>query len=83
MTSVAWFKDITDPQIRQHIEELLQNETFKEVFLKIIDELEAQEERIIYKLTTYDSPSWAYKQADLNGAKRAYRTMRALISKDS
>lgn len=34
------------------------------------------------KETDYDSPSWAYKQADLNGYLRAYREIMQLATLD-
>jgi len=49
-------------------------------FKKMLEEklvgLESQET----KSDAYENPSWAYFQADLNGSKRAYKEMIALLS---
>lgn len=79
-----WFSREKDPQLREQIIELLSNQLLRSTFLKILDRIEAEEERMEITLSAYDSPSWAYKQADLNGARRAYSKMRALFNtKDS
>jgi len=48
-------------------------------FLEILDRMEEQEHRQEIQSSDYDSPSWAYKQADRNGAKRALSKIRSLF----
>lgn len=74
-----WLRDKT-PKEQSEISEILQHSTvLKQAFLKILDRMEEQEARQEIQLSDYDSPSWGYKQADRNGAKRAFAKVRALF----
>lgn len=50
-----------------------------EAFLEILKRYEKEEDRGEITLDQYDSPSWGYKQADRNGARRAYAKVRSLF----
>ncbi len=80
MASSAWTKNIKDPKERKELTEVLDSPYLRNNFLKILDAIQAEEERLETTLDTYDNPSWAYKQADLNGAKRAYNRIRSLFN---
>lgn len=72
-----WFKG-KDPKERESIEYILRNnQILLTEFLRILDEYEQEED--VANLNDYDSASWAYKQADRNGAKRAIRKIRTLF----
>lgn len=51
--------------------------------LKIINHFESQEEKIETALSAYDNPSWAYKQAHINGSRRVYKLLRQILTKES
>lgn len=73
------WKRLVPTEDHPKVQDLLDNATYVTLLLQVIDKLAAHEEKLAYTLTTYDSPSWAYKQADFNGAQRAYLRMRALL----
>lgn len=75
----TWLKGKT-PQEQDAIRSLLSNSsTLINELLLILDNLEAEEVRAETNLEEYDSPSWSHKQADRNGARRAYKKIRQLF----
>lgn len=79
MISAKWLENVRDPAERDRIIEVLQNPFLRDNFLAILDRIEAEEERLELDLDGYADAAWAYRQADLNGAKRAYRKIRTLF----
>lgn len=77
--NIEWLKQLPDKKLQEDIENLLRNTFVRETFLGIIMRMQEEEERIETSLKSYDNPSWAYKQADLNGARRAYNKIRSLF----
>lgn len=73
-----WLRNLPLEQ-QKEISELLRNSLMRQTFLGILDRMAAEEERQELTLTAYDSPSWAYKQADLNGARRVLTKLRGLF----
>lgn len=61
--------------------ELLQHSS--EEFSLILDHFETQEEKIETSMSAYDNAAWPYKQAHVNGARRVYKTLRGVLTKDS
>ncbi len=61
--------------------ELIQHSS--DEFSRLLDHFEAQEEKTETSISAYDNPSWAYKQAHINGARRVYKTLRSALLKDS
>jgi len=55
---------------------LLNSPLFREIFFPTLDQIEAEEDRVVLNRQIYDNPSWAYLQADNNGAKRILAKMR-------
>lgn len=51
--------------------------------LQLLQHLEDQEETIELSTTQFDTPNWAYKQANINGAKRAYKRLRSYLTQES
>lgn len=68
-----------NPEEQEKLESILGNKFLVESFLKIIDRMIAEEEAMELSLKAYENPSWAYKQADLNGARRAYSKIKNLF----
>lgn len=78
-----WLRDKT-PKEQEAIKELLKHNTlFINEFLSVLDKMESEELRKETTESQYDNPSWAYKQADSNGARRAYRKIRALFNMET
>lgn len=75
----AWFKDCKSKKQKEAVAQVLQSN--RESLDRLKDILEP-----MLKDTTpaadYDSPSWAYKQADRNGFNRAVTTVLDLINLD-
>lgn len=74
-----WFKDVSAKDKEELLYVLQNNPILIQAFLKILDRMEKEEIRSEIQLTEYDSASWAYKQADRNGAKRIINKVRALF----
>lgn len=75
-----WFQNRSGKE-KEDIEYLLRNNSVLiEAFLEILTRYEQQEIRSEISTSQYDNPSWAYKQADTNGARRAFAKVRALFS---
>lgn len=75
----TWLKGKSKEEIESLVS-LLGNSSFLcNEILNILDQLDAEEARAETSLDEYDNPSWSHKQADRNGARRAYRKIRALF----
>lgn len=75
-----WFTDVSGKDKEELTYVLQNNPTLIQAFLKILDRMEKEEGRHETSVSEYDSPSWAYKQADRNGAKRIISKVRALFT---
>lgn len=75
-----WFIDVSGKEKDELIYVLQNNPILIQAFLKILDRMEKEEARSETQLSEYDNPSWAYKQADRNGAKRIISKVRALFT---
>ena len=75
----AWFKDCKSKKQKEAVSQVLQSNR------ESLDRLKEILEPMLKDTTTaadYDSPSWAYKQADRNGFNRAVTTVLDLINLD-
>lgn len=79
--ATLWIEHIKDKEKQKEFEKLLRNSGISLGRLKDIiqDRLDALE-RAEVKAEIYDSPNWAYKQADTNGTRRAYMNILQLLS---
>lgn len=76
----TWLKNKTKAE-QEAITSLLSNSSsLCNALVEILDQLDAEEQRVELNQDEYDSPSWSHKQADRNGARRAYRRIKALFS---
>tara|TARA_Y100001963_G_C6789717_1_gene454806 strand:- start:59 stop:313 length:255 start_codon:yes stop_codon:yes gene_type:complete len=69
-----WLKGVNDPKEREKEKKIIENSNFlldklKEICYNKLTELENVNK------SDYDNPSWAYKQAHVNGEKQAYRSI--------
>jgi hypothetical protein len=77
---LAWSKGLNQKDM-EALEYVLRNNTILiPKLLEVISEFEAEENRSETTLSDYDSPSWSHKQADRNGARRAYKRIKSLFS---
>ncbi len=75
----AWFKDCKSKKQKESVAQVLQSNR------ESLDRLKEILEPMLKDTTPaadYDSPSWAYKQADRNGFNRAVTTVLDLINLD-
>lgn len=75
---MRWFSHLKDPKDKAAFKEYIQGsqkvlDRIKEICYNSIKNGEQSKE------SDYDSPSWAYKQADLNGYLRAYQEILSLV----
>ena len=75
----AWFKDCKSKKQKEAVAQVLQSNR------ESLDRLKEILEPMLKDTTPaadYDSPSWAYKQAERNGFNRAVTTVLDLINLD-
>lgn len=78
--STDWFKDLSAEQ-KEEIKGTLRNIPFlRDTVLSILQRYEDEEIRSETTLAEYDSASWAYKQADRNGARRVLKKVKSLFT---
>ena len=78
-----WFKGLSDQQSTDLRAQLVAADKALDRLIEILEaDLKAIQE-IQCSKEAYESPSWAYLQADSIGQQRAYRKTLRLISKDS
>lgn len=77
--SLVWTKSFNTQEGKDNFESLLRNSTT--VNTRLVDILKEMKQTNAKSLTTdYDSPSWAFKQADKNGYDRALTEILALFN---
>ncbi len=77
---VIWVKG-KDPKEKESIEYILRNNKILiSEFLKILDQMEAEELRAEREVVQYDNPNWQFKQADRNGGIRILNKVKQLFN---
>lgn len=76
----SWKSITKDPKELEYLHAIFSNPFFQEALGKMVENLLAEESRKETSVSQYDNPSWAYAQADRNGAKRAYRKLTSLLT---
>ena len=73
-----WTKEIKDPEER---EEFLQHiRHARPVLERVNDYIESKKGNESLPKSDYDSPSWAFKQADYNGYMRAMKEIQQFLN---
>lgn len=75
-----WLKGKNPEEVKAIKEALAHNVALREAVLSLVDRVEAEERRHEISLEEYNNPSWAYKQADRNGALRMLNKFRSLFT---
>lgn len=77
---IDWFKGRSEKE-KEDLEYVLRNNTILiQSILDILTRYEQEEDRSEISPSQYDNPSWAYKQADKNGARRSLSKVKALFT---
>lgn len=77
--ATVWTKHLKSTKEKQDFERLVRNNTV--VFSRLVNILkEKQEANNKLNVADYDSPSWAFKQADRNGYERAIQDLLDLFN---
>ncbi len=77
--NTEWLVKVLGPDSSTEDIRTLTNPHISELFIHLLDHLEAEEARPEISLKEYDNPAWVYKQAHLNGTRRAYQKLRNLF----
>lgn len=79
--SSEWFIGVEEPEEKEErIEELRRARNALLILQKILTKRLAEKNIREVTLDSYDSPSWAYREADIIGAKRELRLLLSLIN---
>lgn len=79
--STAWISGLTTDEKPEFVRLLRNNFTgtvmdrFQDILIKSVESVEVKEA----SMSQYDSPSWAYRQAHLNGYKEAINFVNSLF----
>lgn len=78
--SVLWTKHLSSDQNKEDFVAAIANSTVALGRLcELITEFETEINSKELSLEEYDSPSWAYKQAHLNGQRSAYKKLKTIL----
>ena len=77
---LKWFKGLDEKQAKQLRDILTHNTIFFDRFMEILNEFEEELEGREYSLEDYTDPSWAYKQAHINGQKALINKVKRLFN---
>lgn len=75
---IVWTKHLKTKEEKENFESLLRNSTI--VASRLVTILREMDESKVSRETDYDSPSWAYLQADQNGYRRAIQEVLKLFN---
>lgn len=76
----TWRRITKDPKELEYLHSVFSNKFFSESVGKMLEILLDEEESKETSTSQYKDPSWAYAQADRNGAKRMVRKLSALFN---
>jgi hypothetical protein len=79
--SADWTKHLRDSKEKKEFEAVVKSSSFllKRLF-DILSEYENEIDKMEMKLDAYDSPSWACKQAHLNGRRQSLHRIKELVT---
>jgi len=80
--NILWTSNIANNPIEKEefIKYLYNNQRLLSRLKQIIESKEEALEHIISSLSSYEDPSWGYKQAHVNGRKAALEEIKQLIT---
>jgi len=78
-----WTHHLKEPEEKERFKKYVQNNrTLLERLSSILDSWEKQLTSEELSQKSYDSPSWAYEQADCNGYRRCLRDVQKILTLD-
>jgi hypothetical protein len=78
---MEWYKGVLNEDARVELAaEIMSSRTTLELLRKLLEDRVAALDATHTKKTNYDSPSWAYAQADYVGAKRTLQEIIELVT---
>lgn len=79
--SLEWTKHLKTPEEKKQLEESIRHDTYVlGRLLEIIEDKIKDLDQGEISLASYDNPSWAYKQAHMNGTRQGLTTVKNLLS---
>lgn len=78
----AWTKHLKDEEKQRFKNSILGSKEVLDRLSQLIDELKQEADTIELDPKIYGLPNWDYRQADLNGYKRALKTITKIITLD-
>lgn len=80
---VDWTKHLKTPEERERFKNsVLSARPVLERLNDLVNEYQETGDKSVRNLSSYESPSWAYRAADQNGFNRAFSMIKALINLD-
>lgn len=78
---LEWFKHLQSPAEKKELEQAIRHDTYVlGRLLAIVDEKLENVSKSEVSYSDYENPSWAYKQAHLNGVKHGLTEVRKLLA---
>ncbi len=79
----AWTDHLKDPEEKERFKKhILSSKAVLERLQELIDKIEDDYNSTELNVKIYDLPNWDYRQADMNGGRRALKTISKLINLD-
>lgn len=79
----AWTKHIKDPVEQERFKNsILGSKVVLDRLQELINQVEDDVDTLELTTKVYDLPNWDYRQADLNGFRRALKTISKIINLD-
>jgi len=79
----AWTKNLkTDEEKERFKNSILGSKTVLRRLQELLNEVEDDLDKTELSTDIYDKPNWDYRQADMNGFRRALKTVRKIITID-
>ena len=78
----AWTKHLKEEEKERFKNSILGSKEVLDRLKELLEELKTEADNIELDPKTYGLPNWDYRQADLNGYKRALKTINKIITLD-
>lgn len=78
----AWHKHLSEKDKEQFKNQVLGSKPVLRRLQELLKEVEDDLDRVELDTKIYDSPNWDYRQADMNGFRRALKTVNKIIKVD-
>jgi hypothetical protein len=76
----AWTANLSPDEVKRLVSQLRESDTIRERLISILDQRMRASVNDQHSSKNYDSPNWAYKQADAVGYQRAMKEVINLLT---